>query len=188
MAKSELVLPGDFLANEEEFMAGQNAYDNGQGEVFSSSIGVKALDGDKHEAGVNKATREVKILERGCTVYAIVNSVKTNAALVTILSAEKDGERRTVHNGMASVAVFNIDTQYIKGIEDTFRAGDILKAKVMDVTPYGVELTTKEPELGVVKAYGIKSRQPLHLIDGRLRDPVTGDMEARKISTEYLLR
>ncbi len=188
MAKPDLVVPGEFLANEEEFMAGQNAYDNGSGEVFSTSIGQKAFDAEKHEASVRKVTREVKILERGCTVYAIVNSVKTNAALVTVFYAEKDGERRTVHNGMASVAVFNIDTQYIKGIEDMYRAGDILKAKVMDVTPYGVELTTKEPELGVVKAFGIKSRKPLHLIEGRLRDPVTGDMESRKISSDYLLR
>ncbi len=188
MAKSDVVLPGDFLANEEEFLAGPGSYENGFGEVRSHAIGVRELDAQKHEASVRSLTREVKILERGCIVHAIVNSVKTNAALVTILDAHKDGQRRTVHNAMASIAVFNIDTQYIKGIEDMFRAGDILKAKVMEVTPYGVELTTKEPELGVVKAYGIRSRKPLHLIDGRLRDPITGDMENRKISTDYILR
>ncbi len=188
MAKSDIVLPGEFLANEEEFMAGQGAYDNGSGEVYSSSIGRKSLAAERHEASVRIVTRDVRIIERGCIVHAIVNSVKTNAALVTILSAEKDGERRTVHNSMASIAVFNIDTQYIKGIDEMFRAGDIVKAKVIDVTPYGVELTTKEPDLGVVKAYGIKSRKPLHLIDGKLRDPVTGDTETRKVSSEYLLR
>ena len=112
MVKSELVFPGDFLAFEEQFMAGPDAHEDGNGSVFSSTIGTKVLDAEKHEASVKRATRQVKILERGCIVHAIVNSVKTNAALVTILDAEKDGEQRTVHNSMASIAVFNIDTQY----------------------------------------------------------------------------
>lgn len=188
MGKNELVFPGDFLAHEEEYMAGNDAYENNNGQVFSAAIGLKNLDAEKHEASVKKLTRQVKVLEKGCIVTAIVNSVKPSAVLVTILEAEKDGERRTVHNAMASIAVFNIDTQYIKSIEDMYRAGDVLKARVMEVTPYGVELSTKEPGLGVIKAYGIRSRKPLHLIEGKLRDPVTGDMETRKISSDYLVR
>ncbi|VVB99192.1 Exosome complex component Csl4 [uncultured archaeon] len=188
MAKQDIVVPGDFLGFEEEFVAGQDAHEGADGGILASTIGLKALDNGGHEASVKRLTRQVRIMERGCIVHAIVNSIKTNAALVTILDAEKDGEFRTVHNAMASIAVFNIDTQYIRGIDEMFRAGDIVRARVMEVTPYGVELTTKEPQLGVVKAYGIKSRQPLHLIDGKLRDPVTGDTETRKVSSDYALK
>ena len=69
-----------------------------------------------------------------------------------------------------------------------FRIGDIVKARVADVKPYGVELETKALDLGVIKAYGVKTRQPLMLINGSLRDPSTGETEERKVSSEYVLR
>ena len=187
MEKEELVYPGTILGYEEEFVAGKAAYEN-DGKVLSDSVGLKTLDENAHEANVKRLARQVKILDRGCIVTGIVTLVKTHAVLVELKTAEKEGERRTVHDRNASLAVFNITTGYVKNTEDVYRIGDIIKARVIEVTPYGVELETKSPELGVVKAFGIRSRKPLHLIEGKLRDPQTGATEERKISSEYLLR
>ncbi|HIH10454.1 MAG TPA: exosome complex RNA-binding protein Csl4 [Candidatus Diapherotrites archaeon] len=183
----EVVFPGTVLGIEEEFVAGLHAYES-DGKVLSDSVGFKELNAAAHEANVARAARQVKILDRGCTVTGIVTLVKQHAVLVELKSAEKDGERRTVHDRNASLAVFNIASSYVNSTEEMYRIGDIIRARVIDVTPYGVELETKSPELGVIKAFGIRTRKPLHLIDGRLRDPTSGDTEERKISSEYLLR
>ena len=114
--------------------------------------------------------------------------VKQNSVMVEIKSGEFNGEKRVVHDRNGSINVRNIANSYVNSTEDCYRAGDIVKARVIDVTPYGIELETKAPELGVVKAFGIRSRKPLHLIDGRLRDPATGAFEERKVASDYLLR
>src|SRR3989344_1959543 len=98
--KNNLVFPGSFLAFEEEFMAGSHAFEDSQGNVFADAIGAKMLDSANHEASVKPFPREVRLLERGNTVIAIVSSVKTNAVLVEILEAWNGAQRRTVHNRM----------------------------------------------------------------------------------------
>ncbi|MFH1391757.1 MAG: exosome complex RNA-binding protein Csl4 [Candidatus Diapherotrites archaeon] len=188
MKKDDLVVPGNFLANEEEFMAGSNAFEDDEGNVYADSVGIKKLDSDNHEASVEKFSRSVKIIERGCIIHGRVSMVKTSAVLVEVISAEKDGENRTVHNRNASLVISNIADAYVDSIDTMYRVGDIIRARVLDVTSYSIELGTKEEEFGVVKAYGIRSRKPLVLIDNKLRDTVTGDVEERKISSLYALR
>ena len=187
MNKDDLVFPGSVLGTGEEFAAGAHAFES-EGTVYSDSIGTKVLDSAKYEASVQKHGRNVRIIERGCTVTAIVSYTKTNAVLVEIKAAEMNGEKRTVHDRNGSINVRNISNSYVKSTEDCYRAGDVLVARVIDVTTYGIELETKAPEFGVVKAYSIRSRKPLHLIEGALRDPGTGEMEERKIASGYLLR
>ena len=187
MGEGEFVFPGSELGSGEEFVAGKHAFES-EGMVYSDSIGRKALDASKYEAGVERSKKEVKILERGCTVTCIVGFVKQNSVMVEIKSGEFNGEKRVVHDRNGSINVRNIANSYVNSTEDCYRAGDIVKARVIDVTPYGIELETKAPELGVVKAFGIRSRKPLHLIDGRLRDPATGAFEERKVASDYLLR
>jgi len=187
LTKQELVYPGSFLACEEEFMAGKNTYEE-DGNVYSSTIGKATLDSGSHEANVDNASKEAKILQSGSIVIGVVSSVKKNAVLIELVEAKHNGEKRIVHNSNAALPVFNISNGFVKSVQEMFRIGDIIKARVFQVTPYGIDLETKSPELGVIKAYGIKSRKPLVLIDGKLRDPVSGDNESRKISTEYILR
>lgn len=188
MVKSNLVYPGSYLANEEEFMAGENAFEDNEGSVFADSVGVENLDSTSHEASVEKKSPNAKIVEKGSVVYGVVSSIKNSAVLVDLKLAEKDGEKRVVHNRNASIPIFNIADAYVKSAEDFFRVGDIVKARVIQVTPYGVDLETKSEDLGVVKAFAIRGRTPLVLIGTSLRDPVTGETESRKISSDYWLR
>lgn len=188
MKEAKLVYPGDFLGYEEEFLAGIHTYADDEGKVYSDSVGFKDENAEEHEVNVNSLKGDVKIIEKGCIVTGIVYLVKTHGVVIELKMAELNGKKRVVHDSMASLAVFNISREYVKSTEDMFRVGDIVKAKVIDVSPYGIELDTKFPEYGVIKAFGKKSRMPLHLISGKLRDPLTGDTETRKISSEYLLR
>ena len=188
MKGSKLVYPGEFLGYEEEFLAGNNAFSDDEGRIYSDSVGFKNEDAEGHEVSVESMKKELRILEKGCIVLGVVSLVKMHGVVIELKSAELNGVKRVVHDRMASLAVFNISREYVKSTEDMFRVGDIVKARVIDVSNYGIELETKAPEFGVVKAFGIKSRMPLHLIAGNLRDPLTGATETRKISSEYLLR
>ena len=182
----EMVFPGSVLGLEEEFVAGLHAYESG-GSVLADSVGEKVLDTSKYEAAVKKATREVRTMERGCSVLCVVSMVKAHAVLVEIREAEMNGERRTVQDRNGSVNVRNIANSYVRACEDMYRVGDIVRARVLEVTPYGIELETKAPEYGVVLAFGIHSRKPLHLIEGKLRDAATGAEETRKVASGYAL-
>jgi len=187
LSKDDIVFPGSFLGYEEEFVAGANAYEN-DGSLFSDSIGQRTLDEQKHEANVQRFTNDVKILDKDCVVIGIVSLVKMHSVLLDIKQGQKNGQKRTVHDRNGSIAVFNISQSYVKSTDEMYRIGDIVKARVLEVTPYGIELESKAPEFGVIKAFSVKSRAPLHLIDGKLRDPLTGATEERKISSDYLLR
>lgn len=188
MQKNDLVLPGSFLAYEEEYMAGQNTFEDGQGKVYSTTIGHKELDQNNHEVNVKSISKTARSLEKGDIVRGIVAMVKDNVVLINVREAEGNGEKKSLRSGYASLVIFNIADEYVNSTRDMFRIGDIIKARVADVKPFGVELETKAPDLGVIKAYGIKTRQPLMLINGKLRDPSTGETEERKVSSEYVLR
>ena len=189
MKDSNFVSPGSFLGYEEEFLAGENAYSAEDGAVNADSVGLKQVDSENHEAKVLKASRNIKIVKRDNHVIGVVSMVRQNNVLVNLKEAvNEDGEHFIVHDTNGSLAVFNMMNAYVKQTDDLYRIGDIIRAKVLDITAYGIELETKDPECGVIKAFGIKSRKPLHLIDGVLRDPATGTTENRKISTEYILR
>lgn len=187
-SNNKFVYPGDFLGYEEEFLPGKNAFVDDEGKVCSSAVGLKSEDKSAHEVSVDSKRKEVKIVEKGCVVIGVVSLVKPFGVMVDLKYADFNGEQRIVHNNVGSLPVFNMAYGFVKNTEDLFRVGDIIKARVVSVTSYGVELDTKDPAFGVIKAFGIKSRMPLHLIAGKLRDPVTGATELRKVSSDYLLR
>ena len=187
LQKEETVFPGTFLAYEEEFMAGKNAYEDEEGNVYSNTVGIKELDSEKHEAIVKKSSKEVNVIKMGDLVVARVTSIKRKSVLVEIIGAGENNEL-VFSNSMAALPIFNISNEFVREASDFYRAGDIIKARVFQVFPYGIDLETKSPELGVIKAFGVKSRTPLVLINGKLRDTVTGATEERKISTNYILR
>ena len=186
--KEELAVPGTFLGFEEEFVAGNHAFEAADGGVYSTGTGVKRLDPQNHEASVEASTRNVRILRPGDIVVGVVSAVKSNMIHIDIKEAEKNNETATVHNGAGFLFVRNISTAFVKSTDEMFRIGDLVKARVTLVESYGIELETISPELGVIKAFGSRSRKPLILIGGNLRDPSTGETESRKISTDYLLR
>lgn len=188
MAKDELVIPGDFLAYGEEYVSGQNCFEDEEGNVHSDTIGQKLFDNSTHEVSVQKKTRHVKLIERGTFVIGVVGIVRDNVVIIDLKEADFKGDRRSVSNITASLMVSNIANEYVNSTSDMYRVGDIVRAHVLDVPSYGIELETKSPDLGVIKAFGVRSREPLILINGQLRDTKTGATESRKVSTQYSLR
>lgn len=182
--KIKLVFPGDFLTIEEEYLPGKNTFEEKNGRVYSARIGEMEFN-EKDREVIVKPKKEMKLLDVGTIITGSVLLLKDSMALIKILKAEKDNEERIPLNSTAILFISNIASGFVKSIRDEFRIGDIVKAKVVSVTPYSVEVTTTFPELGVIKAFCIKCRNQLELYGRDLKCRKCGSVEKRKISTSY---
>ncbi len=184
MAK-EIVVPGEFLSFEEEFMAGKNAFEDDEGNVFSSKLGVKELDEKEREVSVKELKQVNEILKPGNILFCQVALVKESFVVLSILSAENNGKEMIVPFASAKLMISNVSRSHINFLSDAFRTGDLVKVKVTNITKYGIDVTTSFPELGVIRAFCTKCRGPLGLYDKILKCPKCGSIEKRKLSTEF---
>ncbi|MEM0359924.1 MAG: exosome complex RNA-binding protein Csl4 [Candidatus Diapherotrites archaeon] len=182
----KLVLPGEELGTSEEFEAGENTFQE-DGLVCADCIGEAEFDQKNYQVKVKKA-KPLKAFTPGTRVYGIVSAVRKNYALITMREAYAGKEKRVLTRGNATLMVSMIANSYIKDIRDAFRVGDIIVAEVESIKPYGVNLRTNKPDLGVVRAYCSKCRKPLHLTQGKLMCTGCGSLEKRKTASEYILK
>ncbi len=188
MVKDELVVPGDSLAVQEEFVAGKNAFDSDDGKVYSDSAGKALFDIKNHEVSVAKR-RNVSAVKIGSVVFGKVSMIKASVVVVEITDAVDDKGNQLVFNmSMASLPVRNASPSYLKSLSDAFRIGDLVKAKISMLSPYAIDVRTNDPDLGVIKAYCSKCRHPLHLFGRSMKCTNCGNTEERKASSEYVLK
>jgi hypothetical protein len=64
--------------------------------------------------------------------------------------AHMNGTRRKIFEGSATIGISRAAQQYVRSLEDHFKIGDYVKARVVEVSPTGVELATNEEGLGVI--------------------------------------
>jgi len=181
---NDKVVPGSFLATEEEFVAGKNAFDS-NGKLFSTAVGLKNADMSSRQFNVDKCSRDIEPLDCGSTVIGIIEKVNEKSAFVKIREAYKGKDEKAIIQPAAQIPVFNIADQYVESVDDMFRLGDLIKAEVVEVTPYRIVLDTKKPDFGVIKAYCIRCRAPLSKSGNELKCRKCGSSQTRKISKEY---
>jgi exosome complex component CSL4 len=180
------VLPGDFLSTEEEFEPGKNAFAE-NGEVRSDSIGKAAEDTRQKTVSVEKHM-DILPARINDTVVGEVVLVKESSANLDILPEPDEHKRKVLLHSSASLPIRFVSRDYVKNIHDMFKIGDLVKAKIASVKPFGIDLKTNEPELGVIRAFCSRCRQPLHLFGAQLKCLACGSTEQRKLSREYSLK
>ena len=179
--EAKMVLPGDQIAVAEEYEPGEGTYEK-NGLVFASTPGVLRLD-ERNRVAQVKAFNPPAQLQVGDIVYAVVDDIRGMMATATVqaihgrarqISGETDG---TIH-------ISNVSEDYTEDIRDMYRSGDILRAKVIQTRP-SVQLTTAEPDLGVVKALCSQCRGPLERRGRDLYCPRCERSERRKLARDY---
>jgi exosome complex component CSL4 len=180
--KDSLVFPGQFLGVEEEYMPGKNAYVGEDGRVFSQTVGVSEFDEQNHEVNVKKISKPVVPIDIGSTIMGNVSIVKENMVVIEIVNAEKNGVPRKILQRSASIMISRASPMYVKTLDELFKIGDLIQAKVVEVSNYGVELSTSDPMMGVLKAYCSNCRFPLEEVEGNLKCPNCGSLEKRKMA------
>lgn len=180
-----IVLPGSKLATEEEYAPGKNAFEQ-DGNIYSDSVGKPSYDSKQKLASVTK-TKPLHILERNCIVYGTVTLVKDNFVNVELLYAENADGRVVIPSSHAKLPVRNVSREFIKDLKQSFRIGDLIRAKIASASKLGIDLRTNEPELGIVKGYCANCRTALHRFGNVLKCTACGVAENRKIARDYLV-
>ncbi len=180
---SKIILPGNSLCIEEEFFPGSNVFVE-NGELKSLVVGVEDKDLDKRIFSV-KTTKSIKLVKLNSIVFGRVISVKDSNALIELFESESD---EVIVPSYASLMISSVSKNYVDSMKSVVRIGDIVKAKISEVKPQGINVRIDEPELGVVKAYCIKCRTPLRLFGSQLKCTNCAFNQKRKYSINYLIK
>ncbi|HIE33901.1 MAG TPA: RNA-binding protein [Candidatus Altiarchaeales archaeon] len=178
--KNNKALMGDYLGTIEEFVPGEGTYAE-DGKVYASNIGRTVIDRENHIVRIDcNIPAELKV---GDIIFGEVIALHKNA--VTVIAKKISGVKGDI-DIKTGLYVSNISDGYVSKPEDMFGIGDIVKAKVIKITPGIVDITTKG-NLGVVKAFCKRCRFPL--IKSGHRDSLSctccGHKEKKKTAMDY---
>lgn len=143
-----MVLPGDEIAVEEEYVASDGTYVR-NGKIYASQTGTLTLDDNECIAKV-EPYNPPNILKAGDIVYLTIDDTRKTMATATAIMKE-GSERGIASSTVATIHVSKITSDYAENVSDQFRKGDLVRGKVISVKP-SLQLTTKDKHLGVVRA------------------------------------
>jgi len=75
--------------------------------------------------------------------------------------------------------------RYERNMSDVCKAGDIIRARVIDMTNRIPQLTTAGRGLGVVKAFCSRCGAPLEFTNRRLECASCGNIERRRLAEDF---
>ena len=174
--------PGTPLAYSEELLPGSGTFDDGT-QIRAAVYGTEHIDPETMAVTVRPAGRGVASIEKGDIVVGQVTYIKPEAlASVKILAVRGKEGRSLLQSLEGTLHASKIDARYVKYVDDEYRGGDVIRAKVIGLKG-GPQLATDRPDLGVVKAW----HDGVALVrDGnKLKDPETGEVFHRKLASDY---
>ncbi|AFH43088.1 exosome complex RNA-binding protein Csl4 [Fervidicoccus fontis] len=183
MKEENLAFPGDELAILEEFIPVSGVYSDENGKLRSTLIGKVVKDIINKNLKVIPFKKKYDFPRLKSVVIGYVNSVKSDIALITILY---DGNLKPISAPLAGfLHVSQVDEEG-KNISDYVLPGDLVKAKIISSeNPF--QLSFKHSSLGVILASCSKCGAIMQKLEnGKLKCPKCGNIENRKLSSDYI--
>ena len=180
----DFVIPGDFLATAEEFVPGDGAYEE-EGNIYSSCTGVVLVDIRTKRMSVFSKTPMPPAMKRGDTVIARIDEVREQLARVDIGVLKGYEDRQLPLPDAGTIHVSQVRDSYVKDLLNEFKAGDVVRAKVLNAQRSPIQLSTVGDDLGVIVAFCSKCKAPLDIDGSKLKCPECGNVEFRKIASNY---
>jgi len=182
MDKNKLVFPGDQVSTSEELIPGDGTFED-NGVIRAERVGFFYVDKKNRKAIVKPVTNTPVVLKVGDIVLAEVRSARSTMVVAEVLHViGKNREISGDTNG--TLMVSEISMSYTKQADTEFSPGDIFRARVIQVKP-SIQLTTKNKNLGVIKARCKKCRHPLIKMGNVLKCENCGSTERRTIALDY---
>jgi len=178
------VLPGDYIGANEEYIPSKGTFSSDEG-VLSSNIGQLDLDKKNHSAKVKIATRVPKLQAVGDIVIGDIAQTTESTAIIDL--AEIDTKKESsIPNGVSAVLhVSNIKRGFVEDLRNEVKIGDLVRARIIEVSPHSIRLTIDGANLGVIKAFCSNCRQPLKMTSAKLVCDRCGNVEQRKTAEDY---
>jgi exosome complex component CSL4 len=145
----KLIVPGDFLCYSEEYSANANAFEDADGKVFSSVVGCEQRDDSSRSTAVLSKNAK-RPLRAGDLVYGRVEDLYDTVALLRMRPAAPSV---APHSDSAFLRISEIRRGFVESFRGNIGIGDVLVARVKEVTPLGIYLTIIEDSLGVLRAF-----------------------------------
>lgn len=175
------VLPGDRLGVVEEFLSGVGTYEE-EGTIYANFTGTAKIDTKNKRVTVTPTTRVPELPKEGATVIAAVTHAQEKMATVSIWKI--DG--KVLQNPFTAILYISSSSpRYERNMSDVCKAGDILRARVIDMTNRIPQLTTAGRGLGVVKAFCSKCGGNLEFENRKLQCMSCGNVERRRLAEDY---
>lgn len=175
------VLPGDYLATCEEYIPGDGTYEL-EGRIFASKIGTVRFDDTEKIASVFFSGKTV-LPEVGDVVLGRVLDVRTKTASISVAALEKNG-RGLPDDDRTMLHITRMSVDFIDNPRRYFRPGDIIRARIAQVSP-NVQLSTAGEGLGVLRAFCGKCHLPLERKGSELYCSECDRSESRELSGYY---
>ena len=139
------LVPGDAICGIEEFAPAEGTYEEGDS-VYASIVGEKSENSQKRIVGVNG--HGVRGLAHGDIVYGKVMDVYDAVALIQFEAANP---HLGAHSTYSYLRISEVRRGYAETFREYIRIGDLVKARIKEVTPLGIHITIADRELGVIK-------------------------------------
>jgi exosome complex component CSL4 len=178
----EFVTPGDLLGVVEEILPGNGAFEE-DGKVYAAITGKISRNQEEGIVEVIPLTHSPRLPQNGDIIIGKVEYVKSQGANVSI--AKIDGEVEFSGSMLGSVHISKVREQYVNSIDDEYKEGDMVRAKVINVDTIPIQLATVGPDFGVIRAYCSSCRGELIRDGGRLECADCGKVERRNLSRDY---
>ena len=182
----DLVMPGDFLAVSEQFLPGTGAYDD-EGFIKSATSGNVSINLKNKEISVISKSGGPLLLQNGDIVYGQIRDLRGQRALIDI-QAKKDCDREFALPYRAAIHISQVKQGYLERLNEAFRIGDIIEAKVVKVMGDNVDLSTVDDECGVIKAMCSRCRN--YMKPSKKKNELYCERcnrkEKRKVSSNYV--
>ena len=180
--KGKIVLPGDKLSTSEELLAGDGTYEE-DGIIRAYRMGFYDVDDKRHTAMVKPLTSVPVVVKKGDIILAHAASVRSMMVIADVFHVI--GKKRAISGDTnGTIHASEISRSYVKDASTEYKVGDIVRARIFQVKP-SIQLTTKDRELGVIKALCTKCR---HVMDNKGNDLECNNCrnrERRKIAQDY---
>jgi exosome complex component CSL4 len=180
----EFVVPGDFLATAEEFVPGEGAYEEG-GKIYSSSTGVVLIDVRTKHISVFSRVSTPPVLKRGDVVIGRIEEVKDQIVSVHIDVLRGREDRELPFPNVGAIHISQVRSGFVKDLKHEFKAGDIVRAKVLNMHKEIAQLTTEGKDFGVIVANCSRCRSLLKREGRKLKCSNCGNTESRKLASDY---
>ncbi|MGD0643629.1 MAG: exosome complex RNA-binding protein Csl4 [Candidatus Bathyarchaeia archaeon] len=176
-----LVLPGERLGVIEEFIPDSGTYVK-DGVIYSKIVGRALLDLLNKRVSVYPLTNGAVVPKVATTIVGQIGNAQSDNVLVRIF---KIGQKKISGNFGGILHISDVSDRYVNSMNDVCKPGDIVRAKVISEKNRIYHLSTNDKGLGILYAFCSRCGSLLEPQRYDLQCPKCGNIEKRKMSSDY---
>ena len=178
--ESQPILPGEQIASIEEFEGGKNTYLMPDGTIRSAAVGTKAIDLKRRVVKIDPKNSPV-LPKVGDIVVGYVDMLFASMISVKILYLND----RKFPAGYSAIASIRLGGGRDRRDRPVFRAGDIIRGRVVSLLNSTVHITIAEREFGVLYTLCFMCGGDTVRINDTVKCIECGAWEPRKLAHDY---